>query len=66
MNNGVTSYEVKGKKDLGDEIDLSLLYDYTEDVKLGLTAGLFLPGSVFQTNNENPASTVMADVKVSF
>ncbi|MDP2921913.1 MAG: alginate export family protein [Candidatus Omnitrophota bacterium] len=66
MNNGNTSYEVKDKTDLGDEVDVSLAYDYTEDVKLGLTAGFFLPGKAFQTNNENMASTVMADVKVSF
>ena len=61
-----TTYEVTDKKDLGDEVDLSLAYDYTEDVKLGLTAGFFLPGSTFQKTNDNMASTVMADVKVSF
>jgi len=66
MDNNATSYEVKNKKELGDEIDLSLVYDYTEDVKLGLTAVLFLPGSTFQKNNDNAASTVMADVSVSF
>lgn len=65
LNNGIP-YEMKDKKELGDEIDLSLAYDYTEDVKLGLTAGLFLPGSAFQSTNDNMARTIMADVSVSF
>lgn len=65
LNNGI-GYEVKGKRELGDEIDLSLAYDYTEDVKLGVTAGFFLPGAAFQSTNDNMASTVMADVAVSF
>ena len=54
------------KKTLGQEVDLSLGYDYTEDVKLGLTIGLFLPGDAFSNVNDSAASTVMADVKVSF
>ena len=61
-----TRYEVTNKKELGDEIDLSLAYDYTEDVKLSLTTGFFLPGSTFQKTNDNMASTVMADVAVAF
>jgi len=54
------------KKGLGQEVDLSLGYDYTEDVKLGLTAGFFLPGQAFSNVNDSTATTVMADVKVSF
>jgi Alginate export len=54
------------KKALGQEVDLSLGYDYTEDVKLGLTAGFFLPGKAFSNVNDSSASTVVADVKVSF
>lgn len=64
--NDATSYSIRSSKDLGQELDLSLAYDYTEDVKLGLTAGLFMPGKAFLTDNNDPASTVMADVKVSF
>jgi len=62
MNN----YEVRNNKNLGQEVDLSLAYDYTEDVKLGLTAGFFLPGKTFLKDNNDMASTVMADVSVSF
>ena len=54
------------KKALGQEVDLSLGYDYTEDVKLGLTAGFFLPGKAFSNENDSAASTIMADVKVAF
>ncbi|HAZ09535.1 MAG: hypothetical protein A2047_05195 [Omnitrophica bacterium GWA2_41_15] len=57
---------VRSKKNLGQELDLSLGYDYTEDVKLGLTAGFFMPGKTFLKHNNDMASTVMADVKVSF
>jgi hypothetical protein len=60
------SLEIRGNKNLGQEVDLLLGYDYTEDVKLGLTAGFFLPGKTFLTDNNDPATTVMADVKVSF
>lgn len=58
--------QVRSNKNLGQEVDLSLGYDYTEDVKLGLTAGFFLPGKTFLTDNNDAASTVVADVKVSF
>jgi len=54
------------KRALGQEVDLSLGYDYTEDVKLGLTTGWFLPGEAFSNVNDSAATTVMADVKVSF
>jgi len=64
--NGGSSYIISNKKNLGQEVDLLVGYDYTEDVKLGLTAGFFLPGKTFLTNNNDMASTVMADVKVSF
>ncbi len=61
-----TAYQVRKDKNLGDEVDLSLGYDYTEDVKLGLTAGYFLPGKTFLKDNNELASTVIADVKVAF
>ena len=61
-----TNIIMTDKRALGQEVDLSLGYDYTEDVKLGLTAGFFLPGEAFSNVNDSTASTVMADVKVSF
>jgi len=63
---GFNAYQVRDDKKLGQELDLSLGYDYTEDVKLGLTAGFFLPGKTFLKDTNELASTVMADIKVSF
>ena len=42
-----TGVEVRDSKNLGQELDLSLAYDYTEDVQLGLTMGCFAPGDAF-------------------
>ncbi|MCX5692835.1 MAG: alginate export family protein [Candidatus Omnitrophica bacterium] len=58
--------QIRGNKNLGQEVDFSLGYDYTEDVKLGLTAGFFMPGKTFLTDNNDRASTVVANVKVAF
>lgn len=66
LGSGGAAYAVRHDKHLGQELDLSLAYDYTEDVKLGLTAGWFLPGKAFLKDNNEVASTVMADVKVAF
>ena len=66
-NDGTVNTEIMtDRRELGQEVDLSLGYDYTEDVKLGLTAGFFLPGQAFSNANDSTASTVMADVKVTF
>jgi hypothetical protein len=36
------------KKELGQELDMKLTYDYTEDVQFGLLSGWFWPGNAFQ------------------
>ncbi|MDP8234350.1 MAG: alginate export family protein [Candidatus Saelkia tenebricola] len=65
------SYTMKKDDDLGDEIDVTLLYDYSEDVQFGLKAGYFMPGDAFAystaadtTNDE--AIEVIGSVVVSF
>ena len=58
----------------GDELDLSLTYDYTEDVQLGLVAGWFWPGSYYKADNPNNAAaaddtictSVTGSMKVTF
>lgn len=64
---GGTAYTMTDKKDVGNEIDLSLTYDYTEDVQLGLKTGYFDPGGAFdkQANRES-ASQVIGSMKVTF
>jgi len=54
------------KKDLGDEIDLVLTYDYTEDVQFGLIYSLFSPGDAFNSLNNDDAQQVIGSVSVVF
>ncbi|MCK4809450.1 MAG: alginate export family protein [Candidatus Omnitrophica bacterium] len=54
------------KKALGDEIDLAIAYDYTEDVQLGLNLDYFNPGSVFADTNDEAATQLLGTMKVSF
>jgi len=45
----------------GDELDVKLMYDYTEDVQLGLFGGWFIPGSYYSgEGNSNLRSDDMA------
>ncbi len=57
---------VDGKKDLGNEYDLGLAYDYTADVQFGLNYGLFVPGKAFHAGNRKSASQVVGSMKVTF
>lgn len=54
------------KKHFGDEVDLVLTYDYTEDVQFGLNAGAFIPGSAFESANDKTATQVIGSMKVTF
>ena len=54
------------KRMLGHEIDMTLTYDYTEDVQLGLLAGWFKPGEAFVKDARHTASELIASCKVSF
>jgi len=51
---------------LGNETDLNLTYNYTEDVTFGLTVGWFVPGDVFTTANKETASQAIANIGVKF
>jgi len=55
-----------GARGLGDEYDVNLTYNYTEDVTFGVSLGWFVPGNVFTSNNNNTASQALADVAVKF
>jgi len=63
---GDPAYTMKNKKTLGNEIDVGLKYDYTEDVQFGLGAGWFIPGSAFDKVNKKTASQVIGSMKVTF
>ncbi|MDD2703694.1 MAG: hypothetical protein PHC33_06820, partial [Candidatus Omnitrophica bacterium] len=59
-------YDMTDKKDLGNEFDVNLIYDYTEDVQFGFKVGLFSPGNAFDGSNDEYASQVLGTMKVTF
>jgi len=66
-----SEYWLDDSDDLGYEIDLALNYDYSEDVKMGLCAGLFNPGDAFDgadgtDDNSETALEVLATLDVAF
>jgi hypothetical protein len=54
-------------KHIGQEVDLQVVWDYTEDVSFGLVAAWFYPGNHFASFQDNdPATDVVGTVKLSF
>ena len=60
------AWTATGDNHVGNELDINLVYDYTEDVQLGLLAGMFFPGDAFDSKDTKNISEVIASVKVSF
>jgi hypothetical protein len=68
------SYEfplAEGKSYLGTALDLTAIYDYTEDVQIGLTWGMFVPGNAldkneFDSGKRATATQAIASMKVTF
>jgi hypothetical protein len=76
---GANTYYMEGyKRHLGQEVDATLTYDYTEDVQLSLLGGIFVPGSAFKkattttsvsddsTGGMSVATEVIGSMKVTF
>lgn len=63
---GGYSYTMSGKRYLGQELDLSAVYNYTEDVQFGLLTGVFLPGKAFGADNSDSATELIGSMKVTF
>jgi len=60
-----------GKSYLGTALDLTGIYDYTEDVQIGLTWGMFMPGSALDKSElefgkRATANQLIASMKVTF
>ncbi len=53
------------KKEVGNEVDLSFIYDYTEDVQLGLSLGYLDAGKAIASPRED-ATQVIGSMKVTF
>jgi hypothetical protein len=65
------NYYANTSDELGYEVDLGLNYDYTEDVKMGLSAGWFVPGKALEgssgsNSNDEKAVQVLATLDVAF
>ncbi len=65
---GATAYyagQYTGKRHLGDALDITATYDYTEDVQFGLTGGWFRSGNAL-TERQRDASQLIGSMKVAF
>ncbi|MBI3315912.1 MAG: alginate export family protein, partial [Candidatus Omnitrophica bacterium] len=51
---------------IGNELDLTLTYSYTEDVSFKLMADWFFPGDLYSSPNDSTASQVISQVSVVF
>ena len=51
---------------VGDEFEVGLLYDYTEDVHFGARAYWFVPGQFFHSDNEDVATQWLLNGIVNF
>jgi len=66
---GTTTISPATKHDaygLGNETDINLTYNYTEDVTFGVNLGWYVPGSVLSSVNRNTASQAIANLAVKF
>ena len=62
-----TDESIGGRSDeLGYEIDLRAVYDYTEDVSFGLLGAWFVPGEFYSSPNDETALDLVSSVKVAF
>ncbi|MBU4342616.1 MAG: alginate export family protein [Candidatus Omnitrophica bacterium] len=71
VNLSEASIYANDSDELGYEIDIALNYDYTEDVKMGLSAGWFKPGKALEgevstERNDQTALQVLATLDVAF
>ncbi len=53
-------------QDIGDEVDLQLTWDYTEDVQFNLLSAWFFPGDHWSNGQDDVASDIVGTVKLSF
>ena len=56
----------KDARGLGNEYDVNVTYNYTEDVTFGVSLGWYVPGSALAIANRSTASQALADLAVKF
>jgi len=57
---------LSNNRNIGNELDVLLTYDYTQDVSFGLLGGVFFSGGQFPANSNSTASDVVGTMKVVF
>jgi hypothetical protein len=62
----INNIGVVESKGLGQEVDLVVLYDYTEDVQFGLNLGWFFPGKGIDECYREVAKQALLNCKVNF
>ncbi|MCM8797547.1 MAG: alginate export family protein [Candidatus Omnitrophica bacterium] len=70
---GQNIYDLRGdlikmtnKKFAAQELDLTAIYDYTEDVQFSLLGAILIPGNAFDKSNRKLANEVIGSMKVTF
>jgi hypothetical protein len=53
-------------KNIGDEVDINVTWDYTEDVQFGILSAWFFPGDHFAGGQDDTATDIVGTVKLSF
>lgn len=66
QSSGLTYVTDENNTDLGQEIDIYAIYDYTEDVQLKLSSALYFPGNAFDQVNDSMAYSVRGGIRVTF
>ena len=61
-----TNLNMTQRKDLGQELDITATYDYTEDVQFSLLSGTFFTGAAFEKDNNSVATDLIGSMKVTF
>lgn len=61
-----SSANATNDKSLGNEFDVEVTYDYTEDVQFGINLGWLNPGNAFTSLNDDTASQAIVHGNVAF
>lgn len=56
----------RNNRELGQSLEFTTVYDYTEDVQIGTKVGFMFPGQYFGSENDNTAYETRLFAKVSF
>ena len=63
---GTINLNTTKDKEIGHEIGLWGLYDYTEDVQLKLCGSWFIPGNIFADSNDSTGYSIRGGINVGF